>query len=70
MLKGWLYVLVGKWYKSVLNLWDKKQSGYKTLFENIALFCWQLNCIFLFLQLKVIILDLAPENSFAKKMEG
>ena len=39
MLKGWLYlhVLLGKGYKSVLYLWAKSmQSGYKTLFENIA----------------------------------
>ena len=39
MLKGWLY------------LWGGKQSGYKTLFENIALCSLPLNCIFLFLQL-------------------
>ena len=48
---------------------EKNQSGYKTLFENIALqlFSLPLNCIFLFLQLEVVILDLVPENSFVKK---
>ena len=47
----------------------KNQSGYKTLFEKIALqlFSLPLNCIFLFLQLEVIILDPGPENSFVKK---
>ena len=50
-------------------LWRKYCSlhGYKTLFENIALFSLQLNGIFLFLQLEVITLDLDPENSFVKK---
>ena len=69
LLKGWLYVLLGKGYKSALYLWGKNQSGYKTLFENIALQLSSLppNCIFLFLQLEVIILDLGPENSFVKK---
>ena len=49
--------------------WEKNQSGYKTLFENIALrlFSLPLNCIFLFLQLEVTILDLGPENFFVKK---
>ena len=48
---------------------EKNQSGYKTLFEKIALqlFSLPLNCIFFFLQLEVIILDLSPENSFVKK---
>ena len=48
---------------------EKNQSGYKTLFENIALQLSSLppNCIFSFLQLEVIILDLGPENSFVKK---
>ena len=66
LFKGWLYVLLGKGYKSALYLWRKNQSGYKTLFENIALqlFSLPLNCIFLFLQLEVVILDLGPENSF------
>ena len=61
--------MLGKGYKSALYLWGKNQSGYKTLFENIALqlFSLPLNCIFLFLQLEVIILDLGPENSFVKK---
>ena len=45
-----------------LYLWGKKQSGYKMSFENIALFSLPLNCIFLFQQLEVIILDLGPEN--------
>ena len=67
-LKGWLYVLLGKGYKSTLYLWGKRlQSGYKMLFENIALFSLPLNGIFLFLQLEVIILDLDPANSFVKK---
>ena len=43
------------------------QSGYKTLFKNIALFSLQLNGNFLFLQLEVITLDLDPENSFVEK---
>ena len=67
-LKGWLYVLLGKGYKSTLYLWGKRlQPDYKTLFENIALFSLPLNGIFLFLQLEVIILDLDPANSFVKK---
>ena len=45
------------------------QSGYKTLFKNIALFSLQLNGNFLFLQLEVITLDLDPENSFVKKRQ-
>ena len=70
MFKFWLYViLLGKGYKSALYLWRKNQSGYKTLFEKIALqlFSLPLNCIFLFLQLEVITLDPGPENSFVKK---
>ena len=43
------------------------QPGYKTSFENIALFSLPLNGIFLFLQLEVITVDLDPENSFLKK---
>ena len=51
-----------------MYLWGKKQSGYKALFElNIVLFSLPLNCIVLFLQLKVIIPDLCAENSFVKK---
>ena len=67
--KIYKYLLLGKGYKSALYLWRKNQSGYKTLFENIALqlFSLPLNCIFLFLQLEVVILDLGPENSFVKK---
>ena len=67
--KIYKYLLLGKGYKSALYLWRKNQSGYKTLFENIALqlFSLPLNCIFLFLQLEVVILDLVPENSFVKK---
>ena len=61
--------MLGKGYKSALYLWGKSQSGYKTLCENIALqlFSLPLNCIFIFLQLEVIILDPGPENSFEKK---
>ena len=68
-LKGWLYVLLGKGYKSALIVSMGKilQPGYKTLFENNALFSLPLNGIFLFLQLEVITLDLDPENSFVKK---
>ena len=68
-LKGWLYVLLGKGYKSALYVSMGKilQSGYKKLFENIALFSLPLNGIFSFLQLEVISLDLDPENSFVKK---
>ena len=68
-LKGWLYVLLAKGYKSALYIYMGKilQSPYKTLFENIALFSLPLNGIFLFLQLEVISLDLDPENSFVKK---
>ena len=68
-LKGWLYVLLAKGYKSALIVSMGKilQPGYKTLFENIALFSLPLNGIFLFLQLEVITLDLNPENSFVKK---
>ena len=51
-LKFWLYVLLGKGYKSVLYLWEKVWL-YKTLFENIALFSLPLNGVFLFLQLEV-----------------
>ena len=67
--KIYKYLLLGKGYKSALYLWRKNQSGYKTLFENIALqlFSLPLNCIFLFVQLEVVILDLGPENSFVKK---
>ena len=61
ILKGWLFRLLGNGYKSALYLWAKKQSGYKTLFSLL------LNCIFLFLQLEVIILDLGTKNSFVKK---
>ena len=68
-LKGRLYVLLAKGYKSALYVYMGKilQSPYKTLFENIALFSLPLNGIFLFLQLEVISLDLDPENSFVKK---
>ena len=70
-LKGWLYVLLGKGYKSALIVSMGKilQPGYKTLFENNALFSLPLNGIFLFLQLEVITLDLDPENSFVKKKD-
>ena len=68
-LKGWLYVLLAKGYKSALIVSMGKilQPGYKTLFENNALFSLPLNGIFLFLQLEVITLDLDPENSFVKR---
>ena len=36
-IEGWLYLLLGKGYKSAFYLWRKSmQSGYKTTFENIA----------------------------------
>ena len=61
---SYTYCLV---YKSALYLFWGEQSGYKTLFENIAKFSLPRNRILLFLQLEVIILDLGAENSLGKK---
>ena len=49
-------------YQSCIYGENLRQSSYKPLFENIALFPLPLNCILLSLQLEVIILDLGPEK--------